>query len=277
MNSVAFAFLLTFLAGLSTAIGSAVAFFAKRTNTNFLAGSLGFSAGVMIYVSMIELFPAAQSSLRLALGERRGEFATVIAFLGGMLLIALIDRIVPSAENPHEVRAMPAPTNGDAQTLVPEKELDKAKDPSALMHTGLFMALSIGIHNFPEGMATFIAAMQDPSIAFPIVIAIALHNIPEGIAVSVPIYYATGNRRKAFWLSALSGLAEPLGALVGYFFLLRFMSDSTFGMIYAMIAGIMVFISIDELLPSAQAYGAHHLSIYGLVAGMVVMAASLLL
>ncbi|MDI9593070.1 MAG: ZIP family metal transporter, partial [Bacteroidota bacterium] len=148
---------------------------------------------------------------------------------------------------------------------------------SKLLRTGLMTALVLAIHNFPEGMATFLAALKDIHIAIPIAVAIAIHNIPEGIAVSVPIYYATGNRKRAFWLSFLSGLAEPLGALVGYLILAPFLNDTLFGIMFAAIAGIMVFISLDELLPAAEEYGKHHHAIYGLIAGMAVMAFSLLL
>ena len=142
---------------------------------------------------------------------------------------------------------------------------------------GKFTALAIAIHNFPEGLATFVSALTDMKIAIPIAIAIAIHNIPEGISVSVPIYYATGSKKKAFLYSFLSGMAEPVGALVGYFFLRSIFSDLSFGIIFAMVAGIMVFISLDELLPAAEKYGEHHLSIYGLILGMIVMAVSLLL
>lgn len=261
---IAFAFLLTLFAGLSTGIGSAIAFFAKRTNTKFLSISLGFSAGVMIYVSMVEIFFKAQESLIGSLGERLGSWVNVLSFFGGMLLIAVIDKFIPSAENPHEIRGVE-----DLRIKEPSKD--------SLMRMGLFTALAVGIHNFPEGLATFVSALQDPKIAIPIAIAIAIHNIPEGIAVSVPIYYATGSKRKAFLYSFLSGLSEPIGALVGYLILMPFMNDTIFGILFASVAGIMVFISLDELLPSAQRYGEHHLSIFGMMAGMAVMALSLLL
>jgi len=261
---IAFAFLLTLFAGLSTGIGSAIAFFAKRTNTKFLSISLGFSAGVMIYVSMVEIYFKAQESLIGSLGERLGSWVNVLSFFGGMLLIALIDKFIPSAENPHEIRGVE-----DLNVKEPSKD--------SLMRMGLFTALAVGIHNFPEGLATFVSALQDPKIAIPIAIAIAIHNIPEGIAVSVPIYYATGSKRKAFLYSFLSGLSEPIGALVGYLILMPFMNDTIFGILFASVAGIMVFISLDELLPSAQRYGEHHLSIFGMMAGMAVMALSLLL
>lgn len=272
-----FAFGLTLIAGLSTGIGSLIAFFAKKTNKKFLSVSLGFSAGVMIYVSMIEIFTKAQTALIAELGEKQGAIWTVIAFFGGMFLIALIDRLIPSAENPHEPKNVLADCEGCGDCEVCVKEQKEKQQREQLMRLGLFTALAIGIHNFPEGMATFVSAFQDPSVAIPIVAAIAIHNIPEGIAVSVPIYQATGSRKRAFLYSFLSGLAEPIGALIGWLVLIPIMSDMVYGIIFAGVAGIMVFISVDELLPAAREYGEHHLSIYGLIAGMMVMAASLLL
>lgn len=261
-NNVLLAFLLTLLAGLSTGIGSLIAFVAKHTNKKFLSVSLGFSAGVMIYVSMIEIFVKAQDSLVIELGQKTGNWATVASFFGGMLVIAIIDKLIPSEENPHELK------------LVEDEENPK---PAKLMRMGVFTALAIAIHNFPEGLATFVSALQDPEVAIPVVVAIAIHNIPEGIAVSVPIYQATGSKMKAFRYSFLSGLAEPVGALIGWLILMPIMSDVVFGVIFAGVAGIMVFISFDELLPAAREYGEHHLSIYGLISGMIVMAISLLL
>ena len=272
MNNVLFAFTLTLFAGLSTGIGSAIAFFAKKTNTKFLSISLGFSAGVMIYVSFVEIFPKAQDSLVAELGFKAGSWATVGAFFGGILIMALIDRLVPSGENPHDMYKIEDIEDPD---FVNENE--KANSDANLLRMGKFTALAVAIHNFPEGLATFISALQEPSIAIPIAVAIAIHNIPEGIAVSVPIYYATGDKKKAFKYSFLSGLSEPIGALVGYLILMPFINDVLFGIIFAGVAGIMVFISLDELLPTAEEYGEHHLAIYGLVAGMAVMALSLLL
>lgn len=271
MNQVLFAFLITLLAGLATGIGSCLAFFAKRTNTKFLAISLGFSAGVMIYVSLVEIFVKAEEALVSSLGVERGKWVTVIGFFGGMLLIALIDRIIPSATNPHEVKSLEV-MDGNASEIQ-----NQEREKKQLLRSGIFTALAIGIHNFPEGLATFIAAMNDMTIAIPIAIAIAIHNIPEGIAVSVPIYFATGSKKKAFAYSFLSGMAEPIGALVGYLLLKQVFNDTVFGIVFAAVAGIMVFISIDELLPSAREYGEHHLSIYGMIGGMMVMALSLLL
>jgi ZIP family zinc transporter len=266
-ETVLFAFGLTLFAGLSTGIGSALAFFTKTTNTKFLSISLGFSAGVMIYVSMIEIFFKAKDSLVAEMGEKMGSWVTVISFFGGIFFIGIIDKLIPSIENPHEIR------------LVEEMD-EKAKvehKNKKLLKMGMFTALAIAIHNLPEGLATFTAALTDPSLGIAIAVAIAIHNIPEGIAVSVPIYFATGDKRKAFWYSFLSGIAEPVGALIGYLILRPFMSDTIFGILFAGVAGIMVFISIDELLPAAREYGEHHLSIYGLVLGMMVMAVSLLM
>ena len=266
-DSVFIAFGLTLFAGLSTGIGSLLAFFSKTTNTKFLSISLGFSAGVMIYVSMVEIFFKAKESLVSEMGERMGSWITVVSFFGGIFIIALIDKLIPSIENPHEIR-MIEDMDGCS------KEISKK---SKLMKMGIFTALAIAIHNFPEGLATFTAALTDPSLGVAIAVAIAIHNIPEGIAVSVPIYYATKDKKKAFWYSFLSGLAEPVGALIGYLILMPFLTPTLFGVLFAGVAGIMVFISIDELLPAAREYGEHHLSIYGLVAGMAVMGISLLL
>lgn len=265
-GNVLFALALTLFAGLATGIGSLLALLTKRTNTKFLSLALGFSAGVMIYVSMVEIFVKAKDSLVNELGLSQGYWLTVIGFFGGMLLIAIIDKLLPKATNPHEVKG------------VEEMDIQPPSDEQTkLMRMGLFTALAIGIHNFPEGIATFVSAMQDPNLGIAIAIAVAIHNVPEGIAVAVPIYYATGNRMKAFKWSFLSGLAEPVGAIVAFLILMPFLNDIMFGMIFAAVAGIMVFISLDELLPAAQKYDEAHLSIYGVVGGMAVMAISLLL
>ena len=261
-HQVLFAFVLTLLAGLSTGIGSGIAFVCRSTNRKFLSVSLGFSAGVMIYVSLVEIMGEAREVLVRELGTRPGSWATVAAFFGGMLVIAVIDKLIPEEENPHEVKSV---------------EEEETTNAGRLMRMGVFTALAIAIHNFPEGLATFVSAMQEPGLAIPIVVAIAIHNIPEGIAVSVPIYQATGSQSKAFRYSFLSGLAEPMGALLGWLVLRPIMNDTVFGVLFAGVAGIMVFISFDELLPAAREYGEHHLSLYGLISGMAVMAVSLLL
>ena len=222
-NQVLIAFLLTLFAGLSTGIGSFITFFTKRTNTRFLSVSLGFSAGVMIYISFVELLPDAINTLSTLHGDNMGTLYAVLAFFGGILLIMIIDSLVPREENPHEIRRVEEINN-----VAQYKPDATTPHNSKLMRMGLLMALVLAIHNFPEGMVTFLAALKDVNIAIPIAVAIAIHNIPEGIAVSVPIYYATGNRKRAFWLSLLSGLSEPFGALVGYLILAPYLNDNMF-------------------------------------------------
>lgn len=256
--------LLTLGAGLATGIGSAIAFFARHTNKRLLAFSLGLSGGVMVYVSLVELLRQAQEVLTAEWGVRPGMTAATGAFFAGILLIGVIDRLVPSFENPHEAR--------------PLEELEQPRPQDMrLKRMGIMTALAIGIHNFPEGIATFTAAAENLTLGVAIAAAIAIHNIPEGIAVSIPIYYATGDRGKAFRLSLLSGLAEPLGALLAYLVLMPLMSPTLMGCILAAVAGIMVYISIDELLPAAREYGEAHIAIYGVVAGMALMALSLIM
>ena len=263
-----FALGLTVFAGLSTGIGSLMAFLSKKFSPKFLALSLGFSAGVMIYISLIEIFPTAREALSLSYGHKTGYWYTVISFFAGIGLIALIDRLIPSYENPHEIQKLSE--NGK------NNDKDGYQDHK-LFRLGIFSATAIAIHNFPEGLATFLAALNEQTMGIIIAIAVAIHNIPEGVAVSVPIYYATRNKSKAFWLSFTSGLAEPVGALAGYFILKTFLAEGAFGFIFAGVAGIMIYISLDELLPTAEEYGEHHLAIGGLVGGMMVMALSLLL
>ncbi len=262
---VLFAFSLTLFAGLATGVGSCLAFFSSRTNSRFLAVALGFSAGVMIYVSMIEIFVKSRDATATMLGDTQGYWVTTLAFFAGIGFAALIDYMVPSFENPHEPRSVEEMNN-------PGEDLKKQK----LLRMGIFSAIAIAVHNFPEGLATFVAALKDPTMGVSIAIAIAIHNVPEGIAVAVPIYFATGSRKKAFSLSFLSGFAEPVGAAVGFGLLYQFMNELVFGLLFAAVAGIMVFISLDELLPTAEKYGEHHLAIYGVVSGMAIMALSLL-
>ncbi len=257
------AFVLTSLAGLSTGIGSAIAFFSRRTNYRFLSLSLGFSAGVMIYVSFVEMLPEASTLLAGSFSPRIAETIRILCFLGGMGVSLVIDRLVPEEENPHEARSL--------------EEMAAAPDAHhKLMRLGLFSALAITIHNFPEGIATFAATLSDVSLGGTIAAAVAIHNIPEGIAVSVPIYFATGSHAKAFRLSLLSGLAEPLGAVIAYLVLRPFLNEAVLGGLFATVAGIMIFISLDELLPTAREYGAGHFAVYGTIGGMALMAFGLM-
>jgi len=297
MNDFWYALGLTLFAGMSTGIGSIIAFTAKRTNYRFLSVATGFSAGVMLYVSFVEILFKGSEALIRSYGDYWGNWINVISFFSGIFLIALIDNLVPSSKNPHETHSeaetlplhdpsAPVPDyNGSTADGKTSGATDRAAhDHRKLMRMGMFTALAIAIHNLPEGCATFLAAMQDPKVGAAIALAIALHNIPEGISVSVPIFYATGNRVKAFWYSILSGLAEPAGALFAYLFIALFLGSDTgsippqvMGILFSGVAGVMVYISLDELLPTSRAYSKGHDSILGLIAGMMVMAVSLLL
>jgi zinc transporter, ZIP family len=297
MSDVWIAFGLTLFAGLATGIGSIIAFTAKRTNYRFLSIATGFSAGVMLYVSFVEIFLKGADALTAQYGDYWAHWINAASFFGGIFLIGLIDNLIPAAENPHETppENVTAPLH-DPSAPIPncysESCLDNLKPGSPeyaarhkkLMRMGLFTALAITIHNFPEGLATFLAALEDPAVGLAIAVAIALHNIPEGISVSVPIFYATGNRKKAFLYSFLSGLAEPVGAGLAYLILILFVGGNTnaipsqlMGILFGGVAGIMVYISLDELLPTSRAYGKGHDSLFGLVGGMFVMSLSLLL
>jgi zinc transporter, ZIP family len=286
MSNVWVALGLTLLAGMATGIGGIIAFFAKRTNYRFLSISTGFSAGVMIYVSFVEIFFKGVEALTEGYGEILGHWINAAAFFAGIALIALIDNLIPTAGNPHEMptteEITPLYDEGRGRTIAPVTSAD-SENPE-LMRTGLFAALAIGIHNFPEGLVTFLTALHDPALGAAIAIAIAMHNIPEGISVSVPIYYATGNRGKALFYSIISGLAEPIGAAVAYLALRLFLAGESgvfpplvMGILFAGVAGIMIYISLDELLPTSHEYGQGHDSILGLVGGMAIMALSLLL
>ena len=298
MNEVLLAFGLTLIAGMATGIGSAIAFTAERTNYRFLSVSTGFSAGVMLYVSFVEIFHKGGNALAAAYGPTWGSWFNAASFFGGMFLMGVIDHLIPSAENPHEIHCEDetAPLHDSAAPLpdfqadalsgkrAPVGSHDHGRRQKRLLRMGLFTALAIAIHNFPEGLATFLAALQDPRVGVPIAVAIALHNIPEGISVSVPIFYATGNRKRAFAYSVLSGLAEPVGAVVAYLALRLFLQGESgaipsqvMGVLFAGVAGIMVYISLDELIPTSRAYGKGHDSLFGIMGGMMVMALSLLL
>ncbi len=314
MKGVWIAFGLTLFAGMATGIGSVIAFAVKRTNTRFLSVATGFSAGVMLYVSFVEILVKGADQLTARYGDYWGHWVNAAAFFGGLFFIGLIDALIPAEENPHETHseeesaplrglapspppmappATPPPPEGPATGAAPTRE-EGGPVPGGraahglphrkLMRMGLFTALAIAIHNLPEGLATFLAALQDPALGVAIAVAIALHNIPEGISVSVPIYHATGDRKKAFMYSLLSGLAEPLGAGVAYLILLLSTGGGAWvipaemmGILFSGVAGVMVYISLDELLPTSRAYGKGHDSLFGLVGGMLVMALSLLL
>ncbi len=270
LNTLLPAFLLTLLAGISTSIGALLAFFSTDKNYTFLSVGMGFSAGVMIYVSFVEILSKSKHAFTELYGsDMWGESLALFAFFGGIALSALIDYLIPEDVNPHEIRS-----DKELSELKPQNNAHPSIN-SSLKRTGIFTALAIAIHNFPEGFATFVSALDDFSIGLTIAFAIAIHNIPEGMAVSLPIYHATGNKKSAFWYATLSGLAEPLGAVIGFFLLLPFLGDAALGITFGAVAGIMVYISFDELLPAARVYGNAHTTIAGITLGMLVMAVSL--
>lgn len=276
------AMLLTLFAGFSTAIGSIIAFFSRKDDLRVLSLGLGFSAGVMIYISFMEILPTALKDFKNHYDSHWAELLGLACFFGGILMSLLIDKLIPEDVNPHEpkedlseLKICPLPQKGQNPPKFHPGEKLHQINTKALKRTGIFTALAIAIHNFPEGFATFISSLDNLTLGIAIAIAVAIHNIPEGLAVSLPIYRATGDKKKAFIYSALSGLAEPLGAFVGALILLPFIGDLTLAISFAVIAGIMVFISLDELLPAAKTYDKAHDSLYGLIVGMAIMALSL--
>ena len=265
------AFAVTLAAGLATGIGSAIAFFATTTNKAFFAISMGFSAGIMIYLSFVEILPKANEYIASDTSTIAASAIATTALIGGMVLMAFLDFLVPSAANPHE--------NTDVEIMDSKsfEAKEYATKNKALLRTGVVTALAIAMHNFPEGLATFLLVLDDPAVGIALAIAVAMHNIPEGIAVSVPVYFATGSKRKAFRYSFLSGLSEPAGAVIGYLLLAPFLSDFLLGVIFAGVGGVMIFLAIDTLLPTARNSDRGHLSVYGVIAGILVMAVSLIL
>lgn len=282
-SPILFAFGITLFAGLATGIGGLIAFFAKRTKTSFLAFSLGFSAGVMVFISFTEMLTGSSEIMRRFYSHETASWLTFVSFVAGIGLSAAIDKILPSEGNPHELKRVEQMNPGTRDPDKPECQ-GRKQNPGRpgprerkLMRIGTFTAIAIGVHNFPEGIATFMSAMSDVTIGISIAIAVAIHNIPEGIAVAVPVYYATGSKKKALKWSILSGFSEPIGAIAGYFILTLFNSEISLGYVFGMVAGIMIYISFDELLPAAHKYGKHHVAIYGLISGMIVIGLSLIL
>lgn len=251
----------TTAAGLATGFGSLLVLFAKAPNARLLAFGLAFAGGAMVYVSLGEILNKSILSFTLAFGDRAGFSWGTLSFLAGVLLIVTIDRLVP---NPHE-------------RLEVDDPYFRQHNRDYVKRVGLLTAVAITAHNFPEGLATFFATLEDPAVGMPLAFAIAIHNIPEGIAIAVPVYYATNNKTYAFIACLLSGLAEPIGALLGYALLRPFLSDAVFGAVFGVIAGVMVFLALDELLPAAKRYAKGHETVYGLVSGMGVLAISLVL
>lgn len=247
------AFLLTTFAGLCTGIGSLIAYCIRKPKTSYLSFFLGFSSGAMLYISFMELLPVAL--------QTASRFWVVVAFFTGVLFIYLIDNLIPEVENPHHFK---------------EPSTEVETETHHLKRAGIFIAVAVGIHNFPEGLVTFVSTLNNVKIGVIVASAIAIHNVIEGITVSVPLFYATGDRNKAFFYSFLSGMIEPLGAVIGFLILRPFLTPALMAALPAFIAGIMVYISLDEILPMAHRYGYGHLVIRGVILGMFTIAISLL-
>ena len=277
MNGIVTALILTLIAGAATGLGGALVLFKKKLSSNFLAGALGLSAGVMIFISLAEMFPQAQAEIMTSGAIAHGKAYVLIAFFVGMGIITLIDFLIPEYENPHEASGLSLEAHTPAVGM-----LERTGNEKTLQRLGIMSALAIAIHNFPEGIATFIGALNDPQMGGGITFAIAIHNIPEGIAVAIPIYYATKSKGKALLLATLSGMSELVGALLCLAVTAVCGVELTgggpaFPLILAAVAGIMIYISLDELLPTAEKYGKHHIAIAGVVAGMAIMGVSLLI
>ena len=262
-NNFAIAFSLTMLAGLTTAIGGIIAFITKKDNLKVLSLGLGFSAGVMIFISLVDIIPGAENLLKVNFPDSY-RWMVFGGFLVGLLLSVAIDYFLPDH--------------------VDTEELLHPDDPEAYSHShyklqraGFMTAIAICIHNFPEGMATFLTTTQSITLGVSVAFAIAIHNIPEGIAVALPIYHATGKKRYAMLYAALSGITEPIGALVGMMIFGLFVPNILVGVLMAGVAGIMTYISFDTLLPLAKEYGNWHLSIVGIMSGILFIWLSLIL
>ena len=262
MNDILFALSLTLIAGVATGVGSLIVLFSQIKNIKFLSVCLSFAAGVMLYVAFAEILLEAFEDLKYGFGDGVGYLIATIAFFAGIILMAVIDKFIPQ---------------GDEVTELNESESLSVKNEKELKRTGIMSAIAIAVHNFPEGIIVFIASVHDPAMGIAIALAIIIHNIPEAIAMAAPIYYSTGSKAKAFLISLGAGLVQPVGALVAWFFLQNIFDaiENIFGIIFAVVAGIMVFVAVHQLLPAAHKFGKHHLVMKWLFAGMAAMAISL--
>lgn len=266
----------TVAAGLATVAGSLLVIFADRTHTRLLAWGLAFAAGAMVYVSLVEIFVKSHIAFAAVMPDKQAYAYATLWFFIGMIGLVVIDRLVP---NPHPAMDEEPAREAASQADKPSPGLtmvDRSHEV-ALRRVGLMAAVAITAHNLPEGLATFFATLSDPIVGMPLALAIAIHNVPEGVSIAVPVYYATGSKGKAVLATLISGMAEPLGALIGYLVLAPFLSDALFGAVFGVIAGAMVYLALDELLPAARLYAKGHETVYGMVIGMAAIAASLVL
>ena len=260
-STLIIAFAVTLAAGLATVVGSGLVLASKKPSPRLLAFGLAFAGGAMVYVSLSEILNKSIAAFNSVYDDRLGFTYGTLAFLAGVFAIVLLDHVIP---NPH-------------QALETSDPLYQQHNTAYIKRVGLLTAVAITLHNFPEGLATFFSMLDSPGIGAPLAAAIAIHNIPEGIAIAVPVYFATRNKWYAVGASLISGLAEPLGALIGYALQAPYLSQTVFGIVFGMSAGVMVFLALDELLPAAKRYAQGHETVYGLVSGMAVLAISLIL
>jgi ZIP family zinc transporter len=258
MSNVAIAFTVCAFAALATVLGAAVLVRAKQPHPRLLSFGLAFAGGAMVYVSLIEIMVKSQQAFAAVLPDKEAYSLATIAFFCGVLLVIALDRLLP---NPHEG------LGGD----------ECGHDHRHAARVGLMAAIAITAHNFPEGMATFFATLDDPAVGAPLAAAIAIHNIPEGVSIAIPVYFATQSKMKAVLACAISAIAEPLGAGIGYLVLQPFLTQAVYGWVFGIIAGVMVFLALDELLPAAKRYAQGHETVYGMVSGMAALALSLVL
>jgi len=258
-ETILLAFTVTLGAGLATTIGGFIVLTSKAPSPRLLSFGLAFAAGAMVFISLTEILNKSSDAFALDYGEDTGFIYAMLWFLAGLGLIALIDRIFP---NPHE-------------RLAVDSDIVDGHSRAYLKHVGFMTVLAITAHNFPEGLATFFSMLGDPNVGMSLAVAIAIHNIPEGVSIAIPVYFATNNKWMAIGACLLSGLAEPMGAAIGYGILQQYLSNAVFGGVFAMIAGVMVYLSLDELLPAAKRYAKGHETVYGLLIGMVFMVLSL--
>ena len=255
METVIMPFIFTLVAGLAMGIGGLLGFVGEGRNKNFFYSSVGFAAGVMLYAAFVEVLPESFETLSDIFGEKNGVLYTTIGFFIGIIFMLGTEKFCLTHQH-HD-----------------ENHIEK--EDKAMYRMGIMTAIAIAIHNFPEGLAIFTSALKDTKLGLSVTLAIIIHNIAVGIAISAPIYYGTGNKKKALGAALLSGLSEPLGAILGYWILKDYLNDVIFGILLSIVAGVMVYISLDELIPSAQK-GDSHTGTYSLVFGMFVMALTII-
>lgn len=262
---MALAFVVTLLAGLSTCVGGWLGTYTRVLRRDVLAAALAFAAGIMITISVVEIAPSAVVSLR----DLRGEWQALLwaggALLVGALSVVVIDKVIPHEVNPAELGG------GEQLDRINAGELD-----AQLLRSGMLLALVVGLHNLPEGLATFVSTLKEPTGGITLAVAIAIHNVPEGLAVAAPIYAATRSKAQAMIWATLSGLAEPVGAVMGYLALRAVIPEEWLVISLALVAGMMLAVSFLELLPAARRYQTHYSqTLVGFLLGAVIMVLSL--